>query len=622
MDSLKERLTKILKSDLSKQCSSAAYAIMIDGEIAAEDSMGRNPVRGGTYNVGSVSKVYCAVAVMQLVEKGLLELDRPVCDYLPKFHMPDPRYQQITLRHCLNHTSGLPGTQWRWLAAGSPRREDYYDEVYHLLSRCALHSAPGEFSVYCNDGFTLAEMAVAEVTGLNYGEYCKRCITEPIGAFSSRQSSQRNAGYEHTSIVGMPKESIGPEGAGGIGTTMTDLCKFGELFLKENQVFSEESKQEITKPQGQTILPADTWSPGYGLGWDSVDMPCEEYDLGSGVLDKGGGTREFSSRLVVIPKYRAVLAISATCDCGVDVKAEILQLFALAMLDRGVSIWKECAPVPPHEKETYAGLYLASGKFYQVSMEGPRADIESTNSRGSSGRLYQNLLYRDGRYTWKPHCSFFFEEHGGKRYLMADVQGRCHALGIKADDCQAEPLPPVWNQRIGRDYIIAGVFSDDIIGNSELTSFRLNLLPEAPNVLTASFTSTEDNGQVSFFEVPLTPYVNGQPSDQLACGALHLPYHSGRDLLNLYFEEKDGVEFCECSGYRYIDTAVLNAYSGQAFEAPGQDQVYIIKEKLESLPEIPDGRRILVLNEAFSLVYDSLLNDTYTPQDKGYITLI
>ena len=146
MNALTQRLSALLQRDLSEKCSSAAYAIMIDGQIIAEDSMGRNPIRGGTYNVGSISKVYCAVAVMQLVERGLLELDRPVCEYLPRFWMPDERYKKITLRHCLSHSCGLPGTQWRWLAASRPRRdEDYYarrSTVFWPTARCTASRVP------------------------------------------------------------------------------------------------------------------------------------------------------------------------------------------------------------------------------------------------------------------------------------------------------------------------------------------------------------------------------------------------------------------------------------------------------------------------------------------------
>ena len=69
MNALTQRLSALLQRDLSEKCSSAAYAIMIDGQIIAEDSMGRNPIRGGTYNVGSISKVYCAVAAGRAVQK-------------------------------------------------------------------------------------------------------------------------------------------------------------------------------------------------------------------------------------------------------------------------------------------------------------------------------------------------------------------------------------------------------------------------------------------------------------------------------------------------------------------------------------------------------------------------
>lgn len=624
MNALTQRLSALLQRDLSEKCSSAAYAIMIDGQIIAEDSMGRNPIRGGTYNVGSISKVYCAVAVMQLVERGLLELDRPVCEYLPRFWMPDERYKKITLRHCLSHSCGLPGTQWRWLAASRPRRdEDYYEEVYRFLAHSALHSEPGAFSVYCNDGFTLAEMVVAQVSGISYGEYCKQYITEPIDAHSSRQSSQRNHDYQHTFIVGMPPESIGPEGAGGIGTTMADLCKFGQLFLTENKVVSEQSKQEIDKPQGVTFLPADDWAQNYGLGWDSVDMPHQTYALGCGVLEKGGGTKEFSSRLIVIPQYNAVLAISATYDCGADVKAEILQLFAVAMLERDVNIWKNHQPVPQQDAENYQGLYLTGGRSLRVLIEGARVDILAEDMRGGSKKLYTNLLYQDGEIVWKPDYRFFFYQHEGKRYLMAKVQNRSFPLAIKADDCLCQPLPEAWKARIGKQYLIANVFAEDIIGNSELNAFRLLTSSGVPNLLIASFVNDSREGKQPYFEIPLTPYIDGKPSNQLACGAINLPWQAGRDLLNLYFEEKDGVETCECSGYRYRDTSSLESWQGQAFAPRGEEnQLYYLDHKLTALPAIPEGRRLLLFNPEGSVVFDSLLDERFQPVEEGYISLI
>lgn len=628
METLKERLTNLLQSDLSPNGSSAAYAIQIDGEIVAEDSMGKNPIRGGTYNVGSVSKVYCAVAVMQLAKRGLLDLNAPVCTYLPRFTMPDPRYRLITLRHCLNHSSGLPGTQWRWLAAGSPRTEEYYEEAYRYFAHSALHSTPGEFSVYCNDGFTLAEMAVSAVTGMSYGEYCKIYITDPLGAHSSRQSSQRNSQYPHTFMMGMPEESIGPEGAGGIGTTMSDLCKFGELFLKENPIISESMKREITKPQGQTFLSWDDCSPSYGLGWDNVDMPHAAYELGSGVLDKGGGTRQFLSRLIVVPKYNAVLAISTTCDCVVNVKEEILKLFAAAMLDRGINIRKNCQIISQEEKEKYEGLYLSSGVFLRVAMDGVHAEICSEDTKGNVKKLYQNMLHQDGCYVWKPDQRFFFEETNCKRYLATEQHGKKYALAVKAEDCQFAPLPEAWKARLGKKYLVANVFHDDIIGSTNFSSFQLGLAPGMTNALAASFTNTADNGQVSCFEAALTPYINGVPSDQLACGAFQIPYHGGRDLMNLYFREDNGVEYCECAGYLYRDVSSLETYCGQSFGEFGgnekieENHLYMLNEKLKTLPEIPIGRRLLVFREDFGLAYDSLLCRDGELPEKGFLSFV
>lgn len=620
MNPYTQKLSQLLKSDLSPKCSSAAYAIMVDGQILAEDSMGRNPIRGGTYNVGSISKVYCAAAIMQLVEQGLVELDAPVARYLPRFWMPDERYKQITLRHCLNHSSGLPGTQWRWLAASTPR-EVYYEEVYRFLAHSALHSNPGQFSVYCNDGFTLAEMVIDAVTGMEYGEYCMKYITEAIGAHSSRQSSRRNHEYEHTFMVGMPQESIGPEGAGGIETTMSDLCKFGQLFLEENEVISERAKQEIDRPQGTTFLPEDEWSGNYGLGWDSVDMPHQEYSLGCGVLDKGGGTKEFCSRLLVIPKYKAVLAISATYDCGVDVKAEILQMFAVLMAERKVNIWKDATPVDSQMAQEYEGAYLGSGKQLRVNFYGARADFSCVDATGKEKMLYRNLLCRQGEFTWKEHYRFFFLKREGLHYLFAKVQGRSFPFAIKAADCAGEPLGEEWQLRLGKRYLICNVFLEDLIGNSEFNAFELSLCKEAQGVMIASFINDSREGSRDRFEVPLIPKVNGEYSAHLATGAIRLPYQAGRDLLNLYFEEQDGISYCESSGYRYRDVASLDRYEGQTFGEGEENGLYTV-ENLTALPEIKEGRRILLFNEEGSAVYDSLLGDRFEVLKKGYISLI
>ena len=148
---LTQKLSSILSMNLKKGWTSVSYAIMRHGEIWAADSIG---TQGGeekkpadtncTYNVASVSKIYCTVAVMQLVEQGKVSLDEPIVTYLPEFKMLDERYRQITLRHCLSHSSGLPGTQWKHFSASDVSCDTYYQEVYDYMAHSYLKAAPGE----------------------------------------------------------------------------------------------------------------------------------------------------------------------------------------------------------------------------------------------------------------------------------------------------------------------------------------------------------------------------------------------------------------------------------------------------------------------------------------------
>lgn len=100
-----------------------------------------------------------------------------------------------------------------------------------------------------------------------------------------------------------------------------------------------------------------------------------------------------------------------------------------------------------------------------------------------------------------------------------------------------------------------------------------------------------------------------------------LSYQSGRDLLNLFFEEKDGVSTCECTGYRFRATDSLEDYAGQPFPTGSENGLYRIHQ-LEALPEIPEGHRVLLFDKEGSVLFDSLMKDEFKPLDEGYISLI
>ena len=110
----REAVAKELSTGLP---SSATVAIMVDGKIVYAEGFGLRdraknlPVETDTqFNIGSVSKIFTAASILVLEQEGKLSLDKPVTDYIPDFTMNDPRYQDITIRMLLNHTSGFPGT--------------------------------------------------------------------------------------------------------------------------------------------------------------------------------------------------------------------------------------------------------------------------------------------------------------------------------------------------------------------------------------------------------------------------------------------------------------------------------------------------------------------------------
>ena len=126
-----DNIKAFVKNSINKDYTALSYAISIHNDLVVIDAIG---VIDKKNNVASISKIYVTVAIMQLVEQGKIKLDDYVADLLPRFYMPDERYKKITVEMCLNHTSGLPGTEWKHFSTKEIDGVDYYDELYHYFS--------------------------------------------------------------------------------------------------------------------------------------------------------------------------------------------------------------------------------------------------------------------------------------------------------------------------------------------------------------------------------------------------------------------------------------------------------------------------------------------------------
>src|SRR5213080_4608016 len=132
------------------------------------------------FHMASVTKTFVATAVMQLVEKGKIDLDAPLIRYLPYFRLNDERYRTITIRQMLSHTSGIPDTvNYNWdkpeYDAGALER------FVHSIADQKLVFPPGEKFAYSNTAYEILGDVIAKVSGESFEDYVQHNILTPLG---------------------------------------------------------------------------------------------------------------------------------------------------------------------------------------------------------------------------------------------------------------------------------------------------------------------------------------------------------------------------------------------------------------------------------------------------------
>lgn len=262
------------------------------------------------YGIGSISKTVTTTAILKLADQGLIELDSPVSEYLPQFTMADERYKKITVRMLLNHSSGLLGSLYSNSDLYDCVDNSNHDRILKHLSTQRLKAEPGEYSVYSNDSFELAELIVEEVSGLSYTDYITKYIMAPLGAndtitmHSDFDNSDIADTYKNNRL--MPTVMTTTLGDGGILSTAADLCAFSTIFMKDHHsVLSGASVAESIRKQAAGPL---IYDGNYGLGWDEVNAyPFSTYHIQA--VTKGGDTDNYHAMLTVLPDYNMSAAV-------------------------------------------------------------------------------------------------------------------------------------------------------------------------------------------------------------------------------------------------------------------------------------------------------------------------
>jgi len=276
--------------------------------------------------IGSLTKSFTAMAVLQLVERGLVDLDAPVVRYLPEFRTANKsRSDQITVRMLLNNTSGLQAAIARQIEPSAISME----RLLQALQSTYLTRVPGKTYEYSNTGFAVAGLLVSRVSGLSYEAYLRKHIFEPLQMQRSTTDPERflelDVLYGHYLGLerGIPARpapyptemmaagSLLRSSAHDLGHYLIALLNGGQF--EGRQLLSPESVELLWQPNVDFPgLPEADGGHGqdyqYGLGWMLSQID------GRAVIHHGGSRGSMSSFTMIDRERRLAASVLANVD--------------------------------------------------------------------------------------------------------------------------------------------------------------------------------------------------------------------------------------------------------------------------------------------------------------------
>lgn len=392
---------------------------------------------------GSVAKQFTAAAVLLLVRDGKVSLDDPIRRYFPELPAVTA---PVTVRHMLNHTSGL--RDWGNLAgiAGWPRgtRVHTHAHVLEIISRQrAINFPPGSHYSYSNSGYNLAAMLVARVSGLPFAEFTRQRIFQPLGMTRTswrddytRVVKGRAIAYAADGAAfrqDMPFENV--HGNGGLLTTVGDLLRWNENFV--TPVVGDTSfvaLQQTTAPF--TTRTMQTYAFGLMLG---------SYK-GVREVSHSGSTAGYRAFLTRFPDQH--LSVAVLCNAGSANPTAAAHAVADVYLAGRLN---PAAPAPAAPAETQGPLARLTGDdtfrptgaaLAQYAGAYANAEVETTLVVAvKGGELVARR--RTDTIALRPHSPDRFD--GGSLGIVTfhRANGRVAALGITQDR--------VWDLRFARE---------------------------------------------------------------------------------------------------------------------------------------------------------------------------
>ena len=261
------------------------------------------------FRLGSITKQFTSMVIMQLAEEGKLELNAPVTTYLKNY--PKATGDKITIHQLLTHTAGVPNyTSFPGFMQSRSKMPFSVKELTATFADSSLVFNPGENFSYSNSGYVLLGAIIEEITGKSYEQVVQERIFDPLqmndsgydhsdeiirnraAGYDQRGNKFRNTGYLDMSV---------PYAAGSLYSTVEDLYKWNNALL-ENKLISNSSKEKMFEIHRE-LGPAQ----GVGYGWFISYRPFAQDTLRT--IGHGGGINGFNTLITRIPEDKNFIVL-------------------------------------------------------------------------------------------------------------------------------------------------------------------------------------------------------------------------------------------------------------------------------------------------------------------------
>lgn len=347
---------KILSEQYKSNETGATALVARNGQIVYKKAFGMANLEynipmqvDNIFRIGSITKQFTAVAILQLMEQGKLNLQDVITKFIPDYPMHG---HKITIEHLLTHTSGIQSLTGMKDFKQKITLDLKPSESIDYFKNQPMEFAPGTQYKYNNSGYILLGYIIEKISGKTYPQYVEDNFFKPLGMSNSLYGSDskivknRAGAYDKdsTGVINAPLMSMTiPYSAGSIQSTVEDLFKWHQAVHSYKLVKKESLEKAFTRYK--LTNGAET---NYGYGWSLLNIQ------GSPTIEHSGGINGFLTQSIYLPKEDVFVAVFTNCNCNPP--AVIAPKIAALAIGKPPYEYKEI-PVDNTVLQGYTGVY-------------------------------------------------------------------------------------------------------------------------------------------------------------------------------------------------------------------------------------------------------------------------